>query len=242
MFADMPVGRPTRAPGSRRSGSRWLRPNAVEPWKVWILLENAVPARPRSTRQRPVGGHDTAPAVSTITTNVPGPQKQLYMLGRPMDRMLGYVPLGHEPVDHRRDRVHNGQICCGSPRTTTRCPTWKCWPTGSKQDWRSCPIWRAEPWTPGIPRRRPRTYRSAAGAVDQKCGDDGCPGPRTPEQRRAGDLIPIARLLPAPVHFVTAGWRPRAFSGGVAGAGARRTWSPMRSSDVRGRSDRRHHG
>lgn len=31
------------------------------------------------------------------------------------------------------------------------------------------------------------------------------PGPRTPEQRRAGDPIPIARLLPAPVYFVMAG-------------------------------------
>jgi NTE family protein len=31
------------------------------------------------------------------------------------------------------------------------------------------------------------------------------PGPRTPEQRRAGDPIPLARLLPAPVFFVMAG-------------------------------------
>jgi NTE family protein len=31
------------------------------------------------------------------------------------------------------------------------------------------------------------------------------PGPRTPAQRRAGDPIPLARLLPAPVFFVMAG-------------------------------------
>ncbi|MEZ5185068.1 MAG: patatin-like phospholipase family protein [Candidatus Nanopelagicales bacterium] len=31
------------------------------------------------------------------------------------------------------------------------------------------------------------------------------PGPRPPEQRKAGDPIPIARLLPKPVYFVMAG-------------------------------------
>ena len=31
------------------------------------------------------------------------------------------------------------------------------------------------------------------------------PGPRTPGQRRAGDPIPLSRLLPDPVHFVMAG-------------------------------------
>lgn len=31
------------------------------------------------------------------------------------------------------------------------------------------------------------------------------PGPRTAQQRRAGDPIPVARLLPKPVHFVMAG-------------------------------------
>jgi hypothetical protein len=51
--------------------------------------------------------------VSTITTNVPGPQKQLYMLGRPMDRMLGYVPLGMNQLITVAIVSYNGQICCG---------------------------------------------------------------------------------------------------------------------------------
>ena len=31
------------------------------------------------------------------------------------------------------------------------------------------------------------------------------PGPRSPHQRRAGEPIPLTRLLPRPVHYVMAG-------------------------------------
>jgi hypothetical protein len=34
--------------------------------------------------------------VSTVTTNVPGPQQPLYLLGREMVDMVPYVPLGVE--------------------------------------------------------------------------------------------------------------------------------------------------
>ena len=223
MFADMPVGLAnprTRFEAIRQQMAAAKRSGTVE--GLDSLLENAVfPAAPRSTR-RPAGWRPMTPqpAVSTITTNVPGPQKQLYMLGRPMDRMLGYVPLGMNQLITVAIVSYNGQICCGSPRTTTRCPTWKCWPTGSKPGLAELSGWRAEPWTPGIPRRRPRTYRSAA----------ACGRPEvwrrwmSPDHARPNSGVPVTRSRShgSCPRRSTSSWRVVAptepFSGGVAGA------------------------
>ena len=53
------------------------------------------------------------PMVSTITTNVPGPQQQLYFLGRPLRRLLPYVPLGMNQLITVAIMSYHGQINCG---------------------------------------------------------------------------------------------------------------------------------
>ena len=53
------------------------------------------------------------PAVSTITTNVPGPQQQLYILSHPMRKMLPYVPLGMNQLVTIAIMSYNGELCCG---------------------------------------------------------------------------------------------------------------------------------
>ena len=41
--------------------------------------------------------------VNTVTTNVPGPQSQLYACGRPMLEAFPFVPLASIGPDRRRD-------------------------------------------------------------------------------------------------------------------------------------------
>lgn len=53
------------------------------------------------------------PMVATITTNVPGPQHELYMLGRPLRTMYPYVPLGMNQLVSVAIISYNGQINCG---------------------------------------------------------------------------------------------------------------------------------
>jgi len=53
------------------------------------------------------------PMVATITTNVPGPQEQLYLLGRPLLRMLPYVPLGMNQLITIAIISYHGQLNCG---------------------------------------------------------------------------------------------------------------------------------
>ena len=115
MFADMPVGLAnprTRFEAIRQQMAAAKRSGTVE--GLDSLLENAVflPPALYAAAGR-LAAMTPQPAVSTITTNVPGPQKQLYMLGRPMDRMLGYVPLGMNQLITVAIVSYNGQICCG---------------------------------------------------------------------------------------------------------------------------------
>jgi NTE family protein len=51
------------------------------------------------------------------------------------------------------------------------------------------------------------------------------PGPRSTSERRAGDPIPVARVLPGPVHFVMAG-------GGAHGAVQWGTLQALRQTDI----------
>jgi diacylglycerol O-acyltransferase / wax synthase len=62
------------------------------------------------------------PAVATITTNVPGPQHPLYMLGRPMLTMLPYVPLGMNQLITVAIISYNGGITCGVTADYARVP------------------------------------------------------------------------------------------------------------------------
>ncbi len=115
MFCDLPVGLPdararfdsvhTQMLAAKHSGT-------VE--GLDSLLDNAVfiPPLLYAAAGR-LAAVTPQPAVSTITTNVPGPQKQLYMLKHPMIKMLPYVPLGMNQLITVAIMSYNGQICCG---------------------------------------------------------------------------------------------------------------------------------
>lgn len=60
-----------------------------------------------------LASHMRQPSVATITTNVPGPQVQLYMLGRPLRTLLPYVPLGMNQLITVAIMSYNGSITCG---------------------------------------------------------------------------------------------------------------------------------
>lgn len=53
------------------------------------------------------------PMVATITTNVPGPQYPLYLLGRELLRMLPYVPLGMNQLITVAILSYHGHLNCG---------------------------------------------------------------------------------------------------------------------------------
>lgn len=115
MFADMPVG--LSDPRSRLAAIDEQMKAAKSSGTVEgvdSLLENAVFVPPMLyAAAGRLAARTPQPAVSTITTNVPGPQRQLYLLGAPLLRMLGYVPLGMNQLVTVAIVSYNGQICCG---------------------------------------------------------------------------------------------------------------------------------
>ncbi|MEZ5185067.1 MAG: wax ester/triacylglycerol synthase family O-acyltransferase [Candidatus Nanopelagicales bacterium] len=115
MFADLPVGLPDplqRLEAIHEQMQAAKSSGTVEGFDS--LLENAVFVPPMLyAAAGRLAARTPQPAVSTITTNVPGPQQQLYLLGSPMQRMLGYVPLGMNQLVTVAIVSYNGQICCG---------------------------------------------------------------------------------------------------------------------------------
>ena len=115
MFADLPVGLadPLARFGSVREQMQHAKSSGTVEGTD-SLIENAVflPPALYAAAGR-LAARTPQPSVSTITTNVPGPQQQLYMLGRPMRRMIGYVPLGMNQLVTVAIVSYNGQICCG---------------------------------------------------------------------------------------------------------------------------------
>jgi WS/DGAT/MGAT family acyltransferase len=115
MFCDLPVGiaDPRRRFESvHRQMQAAKRSGTVE--GLDSLLENAVFIPPALyAAAGKLAAVTPQPAVSTITTNVPGPQRQLYMLSHPMRKMLPYVPLGMNQLVTIAIMSYNGQICCG---------------------------------------------------------------------------------------------------------------------------------
>ncbi|MEV0895389.1 wax ester/triacylglycerol synthase family O-acyltransferase [Actinoplanes sp. NPDC049802] len=51
--------------------------------------------------------------LSTVTTNVPGPREQLYILGRPIREILPYVPIGDRMRAGFAAFTYGGQACFG---------------------------------------------------------------------------------------------------------------------------------
>ncbi|MEI2785330.1 MAG: wax ester/triacylglycerol synthase domain-containing protein [Candidatus Nanopelagicales bacterium] len=129
-------GHPTRSPAATRSPScsatcRWAWPTSASGSPACTqqmvaakssgtvegldsLLENAVFIPPALyAAAGKLAAVTPQPAVSTITTNVPGPQQQLYILSHPMRKMLPYVPLGMNQLVTIAIMSYNGELCCG---------------------------------------------------------------------------------------------------------------------------------
>ena len=124
MFADMPVGVDDPLDRLRIIHEQMKQAkNSGTVEGLDSLIENAVFLPPLLyAAGAKLAARTPQPAVSTITTNVPGPQHQLYMLGRPMRRMLGYVPLGMNQLVTVAIVSYNGQICCGITADYDRVP------------------------------------------------------------------------------------------------------------------------
>lgn len=87
------------------------------------LIENAVFVPPALLAAAgKLAAHAPQPMVSTITTNVPGPQRPLYLRGRLMTRMLPYVPLGMNQLITVAIISYNGALTCGVTADYDRVP------------------------------------------------------------------------------------------------------------------------
>ncbi len=62
------------------------------------------------------------PMVATVTTNVPGAQRQLYMLGRKLSRVMPFVPLGMNMLISTAILSYNGHIDIGITADLDRVP------------------------------------------------------------------------------------------------------------------------
>lgn len=124
MFCDLPVGiADPRARLSQVYDQMQAAKHSGTVEGLDSLLENAVfiPPLLYAAAGR-LAARTPQPAVSTITTNVPGPQRQLYMLHHPMRAMLPYVPLGMNQLVTIAIMSYNGQINCGITADYDRVP------------------------------------------------------------------------------------------------------------------------
>ena len=115
MFADLPVGLPTPAERYQFMTEQMAEVKASGMIQgTDAMLEGAtfVPPMLWAAAGR-LASHMRQPSVATITTNVPGPQVQLYMLGRPLRTLLPYVPLGMNQLITVAIMSYNGGISCG---------------------------------------------------------------------------------------------------------------------------------
>jgi WS/DGAT/MGAT family acyltransferase len=115
MFVDLPVGVPDAVGRLRtmREGMAAVKASGMLKGTD-ALVENAVFLPPALfAAAGKLAARAPQPAVATITTNVPGPQRQLYLLGRPLVRFLPYVPLGMHQLVTVAIISYHGQLCCG---------------------------------------------------------------------------------------------------------------------------------
>lgn len=115
MFADLPVGRSDPLARFRftRQGLDSVKRSGVLQGTS-ALVDNAilVPA-PILAAAGWLAGHTPQLAVGTITTNVPGPQHPLYLLGRRVRSMIPYVPLGMHQLVTVAIFTYDGMLTCG---------------------------------------------------------------------------------------------------------------------------------
>ena len=115
MFADLPVGLPTPAERYQFMTEQMAEVKAsgmIQGTDAMLEGASFVPPMLWAAAGR-LASHMRQPSVATITTNVPGPQVQLYMLGRPLRTLLPYVPLGMNQLITVAIMSYNGGISCG---------------------------------------------------------------------------------------------------------------------------------
>lgn len=115
LFADLPVGLADpleRFVATRAGLDQVKRSGVLQSTKA--LVDNAilVPA-PILAAAGWLAGHAPQLAVGTITTNVPGPQHPLYLLGRRVRTMIPYVPLGMNQLITVAIFTYDGAVTCG---------------------------------------------------------------------------------------------------------------------------------
>jgi WS/DGAT/MGAT family acyltransferase len=115
LFVDLPVGAPDaigRFERMRESMAAVKSSGMLQGTDA--LVENAVFVPPALfAAAGKLAARAPQPAVATITTNVPGPQRELFLLGRPLVRFLPYVPLGMNQLITVAIISYHGQLCCG---------------------------------------------------------------------------------------------------------------------------------
>lgn len=115
LFADLPVGiaDPVRRLADVRRRLHDVKSSGLLEGTDALIANAAFVPPALFAAAGKIAARTAQPMVATITTNVPGPQQQLYLLGRPLERMLPYVPLGMNQLITVAIISYNGHLDCG---------------------------------------------------------------------------------------------------------------------------------
>lgn len=115
LFTDLPVGiaDPVQRLAAVRERMADVKASGVLEGTDSLIANAAFVPPALFTAAGKLAARTPQPMVSTITTNVPGPTHQLYLLGRPLIRMLPYVPLGMNQLITVAIISYNGHLDCG---------------------------------------------------------------------------------------------------------------------------------
>ena len=119
-------------------------------------------------------------ALQTVTTNVPGPQYPLYVVGRRMVYSYPYVPIMGSVRISIAIFSYCGDSSSASPATTTRSPTSTCFATASR---RGCVSW----WSRPAARRRTPHGLAASEGDERHARAPRRPTVRQPRAPERGD-------------------------------------------------------
>lgn len=140
MFAQLPIGVDDpveRLHAMTRQMQRVKKSGTPLTVDSIIGLADFVPPMLFATAGR-VAANVNLRAFDTVTTNVPGPQIPLYLLGKQLQTLIPFVPLGPGSASRRRSCRTTEPSTSGSPPTTTACATCRCSSTGCTRHSTDC--------------------------------------------------------------------------------------------------------
>jgi len=124
LFVDLPVG--IEDPAERLAEVQERMHRVKESGQLQgtdsLLANAAFVPQPLFAAAGHLAARAPQPMVATITTNVPGAQHQLYLMGRPLLRVLPYVPLGMNQLITVAILSYNGHLDCGITADYERVP------------------------------------------------------------------------------------------------------------------------